>query len=161
MQEGCKTFDWVAALEESDEDRFKQICHSMREDGAFVEAGENDNLIVQKLDGNPNAAGIFGYSFLEENRDRVQGAVIDGVEPTFEKISTLQYPVSRPMFIYVKRAHVGVIPGIPEFVAEYLGEGAMGNDGYLTEMGLIPLPAERLEQARQGGRDLAGGTAAP
>jgi phosphate transport system substrate-binding protein len=156
MQEGCKTFDWIAALEKGDEDRFKQICHAVREDGAFVEAGENDNLIVQKLEANPAAAGIFGYSFLDENRDQVQGATIEGVEPTFDRIANLDYPVARPLFVYVKRSHVGVIPGIPEFVAELTGERAVGPEGYLTQMGLIPLPAERQQQARQTAAALAG-----
>jgi phosphate transport system substrate-binding protein len=158
MQEGCKTFDWIAALEKSDEDRFKQICHGVREDGAYVEAGENDNLIVQKLEANPTAAGIFGYSFLEENRDQVHGAVIEGVEPTFARIAALEYPVSRPLYIYVKRAHVGVIPGIQEYVAELVGDAAIGPDGYLTQMGLIPLPPDRLEQARQSGVSLTAST---
>ena len=161
MTEGCKTFEWIAALEKSDEDRFKQICHAVREDGAYVEAGENDNLIVQKLEANPAAVGIFGYSFLEENRDQVKGASIEGVEPSFERIAALEYPVSRPLFIYVKRAHVGVIPGIPEYVAELVAEAAVGPDGYLTGMGLIPLPPERLQQARESARGLAAATPSP
>ena len=94
------------------------------------------------------AVGIFGYSFLEENRDQVKGAAIEGIEPTFERIAALEYPVSRPLFIYVKQSHVGVIPGIPEYVTEYVSEGALGPDGYLTQMGLIPLPADRLQQTR-------------
>jgi phosphate transport system substrate-binding protein len=155
MQEGCKTFDWVAALEKTDEAKFKQICHAVREDGAYVEAGENDNLIVQKLEANPAAAGIFGFSFLEENRDQVKGATIEGVEPTFERIAVQEYPVSRPLFVYVKRAHVGVVPGIPELVAELVGEAAIGPDGYLTAMGLIPLPPDRLQEARQAAQGLA------
>ena len=155
MQEGCKSFPWIAALEKADEARFKETCHALREDGAFVEAGENDNLIVQKLDANPQAAGIFGYSFLEENRDRVQGASIEGVEPSFERIAAGDYPVSRPLFLYVKRAHVGVIPGIPEYLAEYTSEAAVGDDGYLAAMGLIPLPPAQLQQAQQAVRSLA------
>lgn len=149
MEEGCKTFDWVAALRESDEDRFKQICHSVREDGRYVESGENDNLIVNKLSSNSDALGIFGYSFLEENTDQVQGSVIDGVEPTFETIAAGTYPVSRPMYIYVKKAHVGVIPGIAEYVAEYTRPEAMGPEGYLTEVGLIPLPQATYDEVRQ------------
>ena len=149
LEGGCRSFDWIAALEDSDEDRYKAICHSIREDGAYVEAGENDNLIVQKLVANPSALGVFGFSFLDQNRDKLQGAPIDGVEPTFETIADASYPVSRPIFFYVKRAHVGVIPGLPEFVAEFVSERAMGEDGYLAELGLIPLPGGELAEVRQ------------
>ena len=155
MEEGCKSFGWVAALRESDEDRYKQICHSVREDGRYIESGENDNLIVSKLGSNADAIGIFGYSFLEENGDQVQGSVIDGVEPTFETIASGRYPVSRPMYIYVKKAHVGVIPGIAEYLAEYTRPEAMGPDGYLTEVGLIPLPQADYERVRQTATALA------
>ena len=114
-----------------DEKRFKRICHTMREDGAFIEAGENDNLIVQKIEANPNALGIFGYSFLEENQDKLRGTKIDGVEPTYETISSGKYAPSRPLFIYIKKAHIGVIPGLKEFVDEYVSEKAIGEEGYL------------------------------
>ena len=154
LEEGCKTFDWVAALRETDEDRYKQICHGIREDGRYVESGENDNLIVGKLSGNPEALGVFGYSFLDENQDQVQGSTIEGVEPSFEAIAGGQYPVSRPLFIYVKKAHVGVIPGMPEFVAEFTKPEAIGADGYLTAMGLIPLPPEAFERVRQAATSL-------
>ena len=149
MEEGCKTFDWVAALREGDEDRFRQICHAVREDGRYVESGENDNLIVNKLRTNADALGIFGYGFLDENRDQVQGSAVEGIDPTFEAISSGAYPVSRPLFFYVKKAHVGVVPGIAELVAEFTRPEAIGAEGYLGEMGLIPLPPERLEQVRQ------------
>ena len=155
MEQGCKTFDWVAALADSDEDRYKQICHAIREDGKYVESGENDNLIVNKLRTNADALGIFGYSFLEENKDQVQGSRIEGVEPGFDAIAGGQYPVSRPIFFYVKKAHAGVIPGIAEFVAEFTKPDAIGPDGYLTSMGLIPLPADRLEQVRQAAASMA------
>ena len=114
----------------------------MREDGAYIDAGENDNLIVQKLDANPKSLGIFGYSFLDQNNDKIQGATVDGGEPTFENIASGKYAVSRPLFIYVKKAHVGVIPGINEYLAEYTSDRAMGEDGYLADKGLIPAPAE-------------------
>ncbi len=149
MEEGCREWDWIAELNDSDENRFKEICHTVREDGAYVEAGENDNLIVQKLSANDAALGIFGYSFLDQNRDKMQGSLVDGVEPTFDNIASGDYPVSRPLYFYVKNAHVGVIPGLQEFVEEFLSARAMGQDGYLSELGLIPLPADELSETRK------------
>ena len=146
MQTGCKTFAWLNDLSKQDEARFKRACDTLREDGAYVEAGENDNLIVQKLVANKDAVGIFGFSFLEENLDKLKGAKIDDVSPTFETISSGKFPASRPLFIYVKKQHVGVIPGIGEFIAEYTSERALGEEGYLSEKGLIP-PA-KSEAAR-------------
>jgi phosphate transport system substrate-binding protein len=155
MEVGCKqTWPWVAELEKSDNGRFKQICHTLREDGGWVDAGENDNLIVQKLEANPSAVGVFGYSFLEENADRVQGSIVEGFEPSFDNIAALRYPISRPLFFYVKKAHVGVIPGLRELVAEFTSDRAMGEEGYLADIGLIPLPAPRLKVAQQTGRAL-------
>jgi len=146
MEAGCQNYAWIKALKDVDEGRFRRVCHSIREDGAYVEAGENDNLIVQKLEANPRALGIFGYSFLEENISQLQGATVDGVAPTFESIADSKYPVSRPLFVYVKKAHLGVIPGLREFVAEYVSERSMGDEGYLADKGLVPLPS--AEQAR-------------
>ena len=140
MEGGCKTFPDIKALKKTDKARYKAVCHSIREDGAFVEAGENDNLIVQKLEANPAALGIFGYSFLDQNRDKVRGSIIDGVAPAFDTIADGSYPVSRSMYFYVKKAHVGVIPGIDEYVATFTSEDAWGPYGYLTDKGLIPLP---------------------
>lgn len=140
MEGGCKTFPAIAAIKSSDKNRYKAICHSMREDEAFVESGENDNLIVQKLNANPDAYGIFGYSFLDQNSGQVQGALINGVSPTFENIADNSYPVARSLYFYTKKAHVGVIPGIEEFLAEFLGNRASGPDGYLADKGLIPMP---------------------
>ena len=131
MLEACQ--DEVKAANE-------KACPEIREDGAYVEAGENDNLIVQKLEANANAFGIFGYSFLDQNADKLQGHKVDGVEPTFENIASGDYKVSRSLFIYAKKEHVGVIPGMAEFIAEYTSEGAWGPDGYLADKGLIPLP---------------------
>nr|VFJ49580.1 MAG: phosphate transport system substrate-binding protein [Candidatus Kentron sp. FM]VFJ49884.1 MAG: phosphate transport system substrate-binding protein [Candidatus Kentron sp. FM]VFK21825.1 MAG: phosphate transport system substrate-binding protein [Candidatus Kentron sp. FM] len=128
---------------------FKAIAHAVREDGIFVETGENDNLIVQKLDANPSAFGIFGYSFLEQNADKVRGARIDGVEPTFENISSVEYPVSRALFFYVKKAHVDNIPGMKEYLAEFTSEKAWGEEGYLTDKGMIPMPEEEREKFRE------------
>jgi phosphate transport system substrate-binding protein len=125
-----------------------EICHSIREDGAFVEAGENDNLIVQKLQANESAFGVFGYSFLDQNADVIQGSAIGGVDPTFENISSGEYPVSRSLFFYVKSAHVASIPGMREYVVEFTDEKAVGEFGYLTDKGLIPAPKEEREKYR-------------
>ena len=148
MEGGCKTIPWVAALKDTDESQFKKICHTVREDGAFVEAGENDNLIVQKLQANKDAVGVFGFSFLDQNVEKVQAASVDGTEPTFESIADGSYPVSRPLYFYVKKAHVDVIPGLREFLREFTSERAWGEFGYLSDRGLIPMPdAEREEVA--------------
>ena len=138
MESGCSTFPWIKALKDVEETRFKTVCDTVREDGRYVEAGENDNLIVQKLESNPAALGIFGYSYLEENQDKLAGAVLEGVAPVFEMIASGKYPAARPLFIYVKKAHIGVIPGIREFVAEYVSDRALGQEGYLADKGLIP-----------------------
>jgi len=133
-------------MSKSDKDKFKAISESMREDGAFIEAGENDNLIVQKLQANPKALGIFGFSFLDQNADVVQGSAIEGEVPTFEAISAGKYVVSRPLFFYVKKAHVDVIPGIKEFMTEFTSEKAWGPEGYLADKGMIPMPDEERKQ---------------
>jgi len=144
MEGGCKTVPWISALKDQDGDRYKAVCHTIREDGRFVEAGENDNLIVQKLEANPAAFGIFGFSFLDQNGEKVKGAAIDGVEPTFDAIADGRYPVSRPLYFYAKKAHVDVIPGLRGFLREFTSERAWGEEGYLSERGLIPMPdAER------------------
>ena len=148
MDEGCKDFPAIEALEKSDKKQAKAACGTIREDGAYIEAGENDNLIVNKLVSNLNALGIFGFSFLDENLDKIQGETINGVPPTFENIASGKYPVSRPLFFYVKKAHVAVIPGMKEYIAEFTSEKAAGNEGYLADKGLIPLPpAERKQVA--------------
>ena len=148
MDDGCSEYPMLQAMEVSDEDAFKAACRTLREDGAYVEAGENDNLIVQKLQANPSALGIFGFSFLDQNLDKIQGSRINGVEPTFENIASGDYPVSRPLFFYVKKAHVGTIPGIKEYTTEFTSEKAIGEEGYLTDRGLIPLPEDELEEVR-------------
>ncbi len=144
MEEGANEFSWIKALAKKDKNAYKAIAHTIREDGAYIEAGENDNLIVQKLDANPDALGIFGFSFLDQNEDKIQGSFIEGVQPTFDAIADGSYPVSRPLFFYVKKAHAGVIPGITEYLAEFSSEKAWGSDGYLSDKGMIPMPdAER------------------
>jgi phosphate transport system substrate-binding protein len=145
MDHGCEAFESIKSMEG---DAKKVACQTMREDGAFIEAGENDNLIVQKLEANPNALGIFGFSFLDQNSDRIQGSKIDGVEPTFENIASSDYPVSRPLFFYVKKEHIGTIPGIEEYATEFTSEKAIGEEGYLSEKGLIPLPEAGQEETR-------------
>jgi phosphate transport system substrate-binding protein len=138
LESGCSSYAWIKTLKDVEESRFKKVCDSIREDGAYIEAGENDNLIVQKLEANPSAIGIFGYSYLEENEDKLAGSLLEGVTPVFETIASGKYPASRPLFIYVKKAHIGVIPGIKEFVAEYVSDKALGQEGYLADKGLIP-----------------------
>ena len=150
IEGGCKTFSWLKAIKDEDKSKYKAICRSVREDGAYVEAGENDNLIVQKLEKNPAAYGVFGYSFLDQNRGVVQAANVDGVEPTFDAIGSGDYPVSRSLFFYVKKAHVGVVPGIEGYVKEFTSEKAWGDQGYLGEKGLIPLGDDlRKSMAKQ------------
>jgi len=149
METGAKHFDWIKDLGKSDSSEFKVIAHTMREDGPFVEAGENDNLIVQKLDVNPDALGIFGFSFLDQNTDKIQGAFIDGIEPTFEAIADGRYPVSRPLYLYVKKAHAMVIPGFNEFLNEFTREKTWGEDGYLADKGMIPMPDEERAAFRK------------
>ncbi len=148
MQAGCRTFAWLNTLRAENEPRFRRACDTVREDGAYVEAGENDNLIVQKITANPNAVGIFGYSFLEENLDKLKGATIDSVAPTYETIASGKFPASRPLFIYVKKQHVQMIQGIPEFLAEYTSEKALGEDGYLADKGLVPPPKSEIAKIR-------------
>ena len=145
MDAGCEEFDAVTSL---DEDAMKAACQTMREDGVYVEAGENDNLIVQKLEANPDALGIFGYSFLDQNDDKVQSSLMDGVAADFDTIADGSYPVSRPLYFYVKAQHAGTVPGIEEYVAEFTSEAATGEDGYLSEKGLIPLPDEERAEIR-------------
>jgi phosphate transport system substrate-binding protein len=146
MEGGAKKFAWIKALKKTDKKKYKATAHTIREDGAYVEAGENDNLIVQKLEANPNAVGIFGFSFLDQNADKIQGSYVDGVQPTFDAIADGKYPVSRPLFFYVKKAHVGVIPGIQEYLEEFTSAKAWGADGYLADKGMIPMPeAERAK----------------
>lgn len=141
---GCKANPQMAALEEGDEERFDQICTELRNDGGYVDQGEQDNLIVQKIEGNRNAVGVFGYSYLEENIDKLQGLPMNGQMPTYENIAAFRYPGARPLYIYVKKAHLSAIQGLDEFVAhwaELWGEG-----GELARIGLITSP--EAEEAR-------------
>lgn len=164
MHDGCKQLDMVKAMKETaakeDYDKFiTESCSRMRQDGLFVEAGENDNLIVQRLEADPNAVGIFGYSFLFENADKLMGISIDGVEPTEATIADFSYGVARPLYIYIKNAHRGVIPGLNEFIAEFVSDGAMGAGGYLQERGLTPLAGEILAGVQATATDAVNMTA--
>ncbi len=149
MEGGANTFPWIKDLKKTDNYRYRVICQTLREDGAYIEAGENDNLIVQKLEASPHRLGIFGFSFLDQNSDMIQGSYIDGIEPTFEAISDGSYPISRPLFFYVKKQHVGKVPGIPEYIKEFTSKKAWGDDGYLSDRGLIPMPEKERKKYRQ------------
>ncbi len=154
MEGGAKKFAWIKAMKKKDKKAYKILCHTIREDGAYIEAGENDNLIVQKLNANPNALGIFGFSFLDQNSDKVQGSIMDGVAPTFEAIAEGKYPVSRPLYFYVKKAHVNTIPGMKEYLNEFTSEKAWGPDGYLAEKGMIPMPDAERKMFRDNVKNL-------
>ncbi len=152
MEGGCEQIPFIKAL---DKQEFKTVCHTMREDGVYVEAGENDNLIVQKLVANPDALGIFGYSFLEQNDDLVQSSIIDGFEAEFDTIADGDYSISRPLYFYAKAQHIGTVPGIEEYLTEFTSEQAWGEDGYLADKGMIPLDEESRDTAGELARSLA------
>ena len=149
MHKGCAALSFFKDMKKADPKAFKKAekttCSAMRQDGPFIEAGENDNLIVQRLVADPNAVGIFGYSFLYENQDKLQPLQVAGVEPSMETIGDGSYGISRPLFIYIKNAHRKVIKGMDDFVKEYASDAAMGNGGYLSERGLVVLPADKLK----------------
>jgi phosphate transport system substrate-binding protein len=148
LEPGAEQIPALKALKASDRRAFDAAWKTLREDGAYVEAGENDNVIVQKLDANPNAFGVFGYSFLEENVAKMQGVTIDNVPPTGDTIATLKYPAARELFIYIKKAHVGVIPGLDRFALEYVSDRAASEGGYLEKKGLVPVPKDKLKASQ-------------
>ncbi len=154
LEKGAESFDSLKALKKADPKAFEAVWKAVREDGAYVEAGENDNLIVQKLQANPDAVGIFGFSFLEQNADTVKDIAIDGVQATYEAVADGSYKVARPLFVYMKKQHVASIPGMKEFIAEFVSEAAIGEDGYLADKGLVTLPAEEAEKARDAAHNL-------
>ena len=143
MEAGCEEFEAVTSLDEA---RMEEVCTTMREDGAFVEAGENDNVIVDRLQSQPGSRGIFGYSFYDQNRDALQVATIEGAKPTADAIAADEYPLARPLFIYVKDQHVGVIPGLGEFLDYYTSPDVWGPEGFLVDSGLIPMAEERRDE---------------
>ena len=159
LEKGADTFESLAALKKSDAKAFETVWKSIRTDGAYVEAGENDNLIVQKLEANPDAFGIFGFSFLEENEGKIKAVKVEGQVPTFETIASGDYKVARPLFVYVKKQHVGQVPGMAEFLTEYTSAKAMGDEGYLADKGLIPLPVEEAATSANTVKDLTALTA--
>jgi phosphate transport system substrate-binding protein len=151
MHDGCKALDYFKKQKESlskdDFDKLiKEKCTPMRQDGPFIEAGENDNLIVQRIEADPNAVGIFGYSFLFENQDKLQAVKVNGKEPTFDNIADGSYDIARPLYLYIKNAHRKVVPGMDDFIAAYTSNEAMGKDGYLHERGLVVLTPDLLKE---------------
>ena len=151
----CEANPSMAALKKSDETKFKAICTGVRKDGAYVEAGENDNLIVRKLEATSGSYGIFGYSFLEENSGTLQGAAINGIAPSYDSIAGFQYPGARPLYIYVKNAHASAIPGIRQYVAEFSKESTWGPNGYLVKRGMIAAPNNIRARSAQVARSLS------
>ena len=154
MSKGANKFAHIKKLKKTDKSRWKKLTRTVREDGAWIDAGENDNLMVSKLSANPNAVGVFGYSFLDQNSDKIKGAVVEGIEPTFENIAEGGYGISRSLYFYIKHAHVGTVPGILEFVKEFTSENAFGEDGYLLDKGLIPMPEAERKKYRKDGQNL-------
>lgn len=162
MHEGCAELDFFKAQKKELEKKayeklIKEKCSPMRSDGPFIEAGENDNLIVQRLDADPNAVGIFGYSFLFENQDKLQPVTVGGVEPSMETIASGDYGISRPLYIYVKNAHRKVISGLDDFIKEYVSNDALASGGYLGERGLVSLADDKLkaiQDSATGGKNM-------
>ncbi len=158
MEKGAKGFGALREMKDADEKNgtknYEKVWKSLREDGAYIDAGENDNLIVQKIEANPNAVGVFGFSFLEENKAKIKSILVGGIPATYEAIANGTYPGSRALFIYVKKAHVGVIPGLKELLAEYVSPKTIGEDGYLVSKGLIALPKEDIEKTAKMATEL-------
>ena len=154
MSKGANAFPHMKKLKKSDKKMWKKLTRTVREDGAWIDAGENDNLMVSKLAANPKAVGVFGYSFLDQNSDKIKGAIVEGIQPTFENIAEGKYRISRSLYFYIKHAHIGTVPGILEYVAEFTSEKAFGEDGYLLDKGLIPLPSSERQKYRKDGKNL-------
>lgn len=149
MEKGAEQIESLKALKKADSKAFDKVWKTVRKDGAYVEAGENDNVIVAKLEANKDAFGVFGFSFLEENTAKLRGVPLDGVEPNFDTIAADKYKGSRRMYVYIKKAHVGVIPGLDKFAMEYISDKALGEDGYLASKGLVTLPKSELEAVKK------------
>jgi phosphate transport system substrate-binding protein len=161
MQGGARGIACMETLHTDDRDRFEGVASRIREDGVWVDAGENDNAIVQTLVNTPDAFGVFGFSFLDQNSDRLVGAVVDGVSPEFDAISDGSYPISRSLFFYVKNQHAELVPGLAGYVAEFTSEDAWGEFGYLSDRGLIPLIDDVRDQVGRDARALVAMTEAP
>jgi len=155
MTAGCDSNAGMAAIKKADENKYKAVCTGMREDGGYIEAGENDNLIVQKLEANPGTVGIFGYSYLEANEARLKGLSINGVGPSYDTIASFKYPGARPLYIYIKNAHAGAIPAVRAYAAEFTKESAFGPNGYLLRAGLISAPNAIRARSQQLARALS------
>jgi phosphate transport system substrate-binding protein len=153
LEVGCATNPAMAALKKSDEDKFKQVCTEVRNDGGYVDQGEQDNLIVQKIIGNPRTVGVFGFSYLEENSDRVQGLPMNGVDPTYENISSFAYPGARPLYVYVKKAHMRAIPGLGSYMQEWVK--SWDKDGPLARIGMVAMPPEAMQTNEAKVRDMS------
>jgi phosphate transport system substrate-binding protein len=149
MEGGCKAFPWIAALAVEDRDRFRAICRRLRDDGAYVEVSGDYDLVVRKLRGNPPAVGVVGFNYLDQNRDFIQAASIEGVEPTLQSIVDGDYGLTRALYLYVKKQHVGAIVGLQAFVAAFASDATAGNDGYLEDRGLIPLAGPQHRQMQE------------
>jgi phosphate transport system substrate-binding protein len=154
MSTGCDSFDWIRALRDTDPESHQEICQKFREDGRYIEAGESDVLIVRKLEQNPQAIGIFGFSFLDDNLERIQGATINGTAPTYENILEDEYALCRSLYLYVNREHVGRVPGLPEFLEAFTAAEATGPDGYLAEHGFIPLAEDERRDVEETAQSL-------
>ncbi|WP_420471169.1 substrate-binding domain-containing protein [Brevundimonas sp. FT23042] len=148
MAPGAKLIPALAALSDADKDRFETIAHTVREDQLWIDSGENDNAIVQTLTRTPGSLGVFGFSFLEQNMDTVKAETIDGIAPSADTIADGSYPLARSLYIYVKKQHVGVTPGLEQFVMEFMSEASAGRGGYLQDRGLVPLPEDQLAAQR-------------
>jgi phosphate transport system substrate-binding protein len=142
LQKGCETDPAMKAMKDSNEAEYERVCTEVRNDGAYVDQGEQDNLIVQKIENNPRAVGVFGYSYLEENADRLQALPVDGVAPTYENIVSFKYSNARPLYIYVKKAHLDAIPGLKDYLAEWTKLWVA--DGTLAKIGLVPSSADAM-----------------
>lgn len=154
LRDGCESFALIRDLKETDARRYHEVCATLRDDGPYVDAGENDALIVEQLAADESALGIFGYSFLSRNRDLIKGSPINGEAPTFDTIARGDYPLARPLYFYFKEAHVQTIPGLREYVAEFTDEWSLGPEGYLIDEGLIPLQKQERRSNFQRAREL-------
>ncbi|MBL6080783.1 substrate-binding domain-containing protein [Belnapia sp. T18] len=152
MLAGCRTFPEIQVITDAAERT--RLCSTVREDGGWVDGGEDDQAIVRRVtEGRDGTLGVFGFSFLQANRERIEGSSIEGVDDAAETIASGRYPLSRPLFLYVKRPNLERVPGLKEFLAEYVSDGAMGSGGYLLRIGLVPVDSERLLQVRAVVRD--------
>ena len=146
MESGCRNFDWLRALKREDALHYKTICRTLRDDGAYIEAGENDTMTVTQLLSDPEAHAILGFAILDQHADRITAAAIEGIQPGFDTIANDSYPISRPLYLYIKKASVGVYPGILEFLGEFTSDRTWGPKGYLTDLGLVPMSGENRRQ---------------